>query len=73
MANTLNVFRNGAVGFIEWLDGCLIGRLSLPCVDTSSHLYVAKFIVFVEVPISADHRCKKEKTFCKATHLVVVA
>ena len=32
MANTLNVFRNGAVGFIDWLD--LVGQShhNMPCV-----------------------------------------
>jgi hypothetical protein len=31
MANTLNLFRQGAVGFIEWLDptGGFISRLAL--------------------------------------------
>ena len=36
MANTLNFFRNGAVGFIDWLDvergiitGCIVAALAL--------------------------------------------
>jgi len=29
VANTLNTFRNGAVGFIDWLDAC-VATLELP-------------------------------------------
>jgi hypothetical protein len=28
VANTLGLFRNGAVGFIDWLDGCIEASLT---------------------------------------------
>jgi hypothetical protein len=60
VANTLNLFRNGAVGFIDWLDGLnsqidnvLTNNLPLPA-DTPNNIsvkgctaptYVARFRV----------------------------
>ena len=29
MANPLRLYRNETVGFIEWLDGCVVGSLRM--------------------------------------------